>query len=78
MEGQDNRTETPSQLNLDHFDPEGVRDLSLALKRASAQSRLRHVRSDWTLTPEEPFSLEAALRGVLDRYGNRLPQTSYC
>jgi len=74
MEGQQyNRPE--SQLNLDHFDPEGVRDLSLVLKRAST---LRQIRSDRTLTPEQPFSLEAALREVLDRYVNPLLQASHC
>jgi len=70
MEGQGNKTKSASQVNLDHFDPEGVRNLSRTLSRSSAQAKLRPVRSDRTLTTDQPFSLENALRAALDRCGN--------
>jgi len=66
------RTTSASQVDIDYFDPEGVRDLSLTLSRSSAKPMLRDVHSGEFLTPEEPFSLEAALRAALDRYGNPL------
>lgn len=69
MAEQDNTTKSASRVNLDHFDPEGVRELSRTLSQSSAQAKQRSVRSDRTLTPEEPFSLEKALRAALDRYG---------
>lgn len=68
MAGQGNTTKSASQVNLDHFDPEGVRELSRTLSQSSAHAKRRSVRSDSTLTPEEPFSLEKALRVALDRY----------
>ena len=74
MAEQDNRTKSASQVNIDHFDPEGVRDLSRTLSQSSAKAKLKRVRSDKTLTPEEPFSLESALRAALDRYGIPLPR----
>ena len=70
MTAQDNKTKSASQVNLDHFDPEGVRDLTRTLSRSSAQARQRSIPSERTLTPEEPFSLENALRAALDRYGD--------
>ena len=65
------RQENPksaSRVNLDHFDPEGVRELSRTLSRSSAQARLTSVRSEKTLASEEPFSLEKTLRITLDKY----------
>jgi len=57
-----------SRVNLDHFDPEGVRELSRTLSRSSAQARLTSVLSEKTLASEEPFSLEKTLRITLDKY----------
>ena len=68
MAGQDNKSQSASQVSLDHFDPEGVRELSRTLSRSSAQAKQKSIRSDRTLAPEEPFSLERALRAALDRY----------
>ena len=67
---QDN-TQNPksaSRVNLDHFDPQGVRELSRTLSRSSKQARPVTARSDDTLTPEQPFSLEKTLRSALDKY----------
>ena len=68
MTGKYHSTKSASRVNLDHFDPEGVRELSRSLSQSSAQARERSLRSDRTLAPEEPFSLEKKLRTVLDRY----------
>ena len=63
----DNTPKSASRVNLDHFDPEGVRELSRTLSQSSAQAKRRSVKSDNTLAPEEPFSLEKTLRAVLDK-----------
>lgn len=70
MTGQDNIPTSASRVNLDHFDPEGVRELTRTLSKSSAQARERSVRSDDTLAPEEPFSLEKILRDALDKYAS--------
>ena len=57
-----------SRVSLDHFDPEGVRELSRSLSRSSTQARVTSVRSDKTLATDEPFSLEKTLRAALDKY----------
>lgn len=78
MAGQDNATKSASRVSLDHFDPEGVRELSRTLSQSSAKAKQRSIRSDRTLAPEEPFSLEKALRTALDRYGAlRSTQTDF-
>ena len=59
---------SPSRVNVDHFDPEGVRELSRTLSQSPAQARVTSVRSDRTLAPEGSFSLEKTLRAVLDKY----------
>jgi ATP-binding cassette subfamily G (WHITE) protein 2 (SNQ2) len=69
MAGQDNTTKSASRVSLDHFDPEGVRELSRTLSRPSPQLKRRSTRSDQTLAAEEPFSLERTLRAALERYG---------
>jgi len=56
-----------SRVNLDHFDQEGVRELSRSLVPPT-QARVASFRSDNTLAPEEPFSLEKTLRAALDKY----------
>lgn len=68
MAEQDNTPKSASRVSLDHFDPEGVRELSRTLSQSSAQARVTSVRSDKTLAPEEPFSLEKILRTALDKY----------
>ena len=70
MAGQDNTTKSASRVSLDHFDPEGVRELSRTLSRPSPQLKRRSTRSDQTLAAEEPFSLERTLRAALERYGS--------
>lgn len=70
MEKQDNTPKSASRVNLDHFDPEGVRELSRTLSRSSAPPRVKSVRSDKTLASEEPFSLEKTLRAALDKYAH--------
>ena len=78
MAGQDNTAKSASRVSLDHFDPEGVRELSRTLSQSSAKAKQRSIRSDRTLAPEEPFSLEKALRTALDRYGAlRSTQTDF-
>lgn len=54
-------------VNLDHFDPEAVRELSRTLSRCSAHARPKTGRSDVTLTPE-PFLLEKTLGIVLGKF----------
>jgi len=78
MAEQDDITGSASQVTIHHFDPEGVQDLARTLSQSSAKARLRNVRSDRTLTPDEPFSLKAALRAALDRYEVPSLQTSRC
>ena len=68
MAKQERVPKSASRVSLDHFDPEGVRELSRTLSRSSAQAKVRSVRSDQTLAPEEPFSLEKILRTALDKY----------
>ena len=66
MERQENANRSASRISLDHFDPEGVRELSRTL--TPAQPRLTSVRSEKTLADDEPFSLEKTLRAALDKY----------
>ena len=68
MAGQVNASKSASRVSLDHFDPEGVQQLSRALSKSSGQQGPRSVRSDGTLAPDEPFSLEKILRSAFDRY----------
>ena len=53
-----NAAKSASRVNLNHFDPGGVREPSLSLSQSSARARERSLRSDRTLAPGEPFSLE--------------------
>lgn len=67
--GQDTNTpKSASRVNLDHFDPDGVRELSRTLSQSSMQARRKSVRSDNTLASEQPFSLERTLHAALDKY----------
>ena len=68
MAGQVNPSKSVSRVSLDHFDPEGVRRLSRTLSHSSGQPGLRSFRSDGTLAPDEPFSLEKTLRTAFDKY----------
>lgn len=65
--GQDNAPKSSSRVNLDHFDPEGVRELSRTLSQSTTDPTRRSLRSDKTLETEEPFSLERTLRAVIDK-----------
>lgn len=68
MTGQDNIAKSASRVSLDHFDPEGVQQLSRTLSQSSAQAK-GSLRSDSTLAPnKESFSLEKILRAALDKY----------
>jgi hypothetical protein len=65
---QDSNPKSASRVNLDHFDPDGVQELSRTLSQSSLRQRQKSVLSDKTLGPEQSFSLERTLRAVLDRY----------
>lgn len=66
--GQDTNTpKSASRVNLDHFDPEGVQQLSRTLSQNSARVKQKSVHSDNTLAAEQAFSLERTLRAVLDK-----------
>ena len=67
MAGQFNITESVSRVTLDHFDPDGARQLSRKLSQSSGPPGLRSVRSDGTLVPVQSFSLEKTLRATLDK-----------
>ena len=67
MAKQENVSKSASRVSLDHFNPEGVQELSRTLSRPSAQARVTSVHSDKTLAPDEPFSLEKTLRAALDK-----------
>ena len=66
--GQENFSKSASRVNLDHFDPEGVRELSRTLSQPPPQAKRTSVRSDRTLSPDEDFSLEKTLRAAIDKY----------
>jgi len=58
-----------SRVSLDHFDPEGVRELSRTFSKSSAKVEVTSVYSEKSsFPPEEPFSLEKTLRTALDKY----------
>ena len=67
--GQDNfsNSKPASHVNFDHFDPEGVRDLSRTLTQPSPQAERTRILSDRTLSPDEDFSLEKTLGAALDK-----------
>jgi len=69
MTGQDNIAKSASRVSLDHFDPEGVRQLSRTLSQSSAHAK-ESLRSESTLAPKEPFSLEKTLRDALGKYAH--------
>lgn len=66
--GHDNASKSTSRVSLDHFDPDGVQELSRTLSQSSHQARRKSVRSENTLAPEQSFSLEKTLRAALDKY----------
>lgn len=68
MAEQDDILKSAAQVDLDHFDPEGVRELTRTLTQSSAQPRVRNIPSDKTLAPTEPFSLEKTIRASLGKY----------
>ena len=68
MSGQINTSNSAPRVSIDHFDPEGVLRLSRTLSQSSGGPGLRSVRSDGTLAPDEPFSLEKTLRATFDKY----------
>jgi hypothetical protein len=63
----ENLSKSASRVDLDHFDPEGVRELSQSLAQSLSRLRVTGVRSD---TPNEPFLLEKDLRASLDKYAH--------
>ena len=65
-----NASQSASRVSLDHFDPEGVRELSKTLTRTSTQVKETSVRSSKSLEFDEPFSLETTLRTALDKYAH--------
>jgi len=67
MARQENVSNPASRVSLDHFDRKDVQELSRSLSQPS-QTKATNVRSDSTLTPDEPFSLEKTLRAALDKY----------
>ena len=64
MAEQANLSKSASRLDLGHFDPDGVRELT----QSSAQARVRSIPSDGSLASEEPFSLEETIRAALGKY----------
>ena len=60
-------SESVSRVTLDHFGPDGIRQLSRTFSRSSGQPGLRSVRSDGTLVPVQAHSLEKTLRATLDK-----------
>lgn len=65
--GHESTLNSSSRVNLDHFDPDGVQQLSRTLSKSSIQARQKSVLSDNTLAPEQAFSLERTLRAALDK-----------
>ena len=65
--GQDNNTKSASRVSLDHFDPDGVQELSRTLSQSSPRAGQKSFLSEKTLGPEQSFSLEKTLRAVLDK-----------
>ena len=69
MAEQENITKPVSRASLDRFDLEGVQELSQTFSQSSTLAKQKIVSLDGTLAPEEPSSLEKALRAALERYG---------
>ena len=68
MAKQENVLKSVSQVSLDHFNPEGVRELSRSLSKSSARIETTSVCSVRSFVIDEPFSLEKALRAALYKY----------
>lgn len=69
--GKARRNSTASQVNVDFFDPAGVRHLNRTLSQMSTQNdqqQASSVHSDATLTTDGPFDFEKTLRNVMKKY----------